>query len=525
MIRVTVPSAADIPAGLSAVGVPIHATADGPVAAVDPVDLPGVVMPESLDPAWCERQGFTAKVGQALVLRSVSAAGPGGDPDPDLVLVGIGEADTFAGDRGLESLRRGIGRLRPGCRPGCARPPRRDPARRTRAGRRRGRGGGGGALAAYRYDRWLSGETPSGLAELVLTGSSQADPGALSAGAARGARIAESVALARDLVNEPAGSLGPQRFAEVVVERFASTPGVTVEVWDEDRIADEHLGGLLGVAAGSVRPPRLVHIEYRPADPWEFDGHVPHLALVGKGITFDSGGLSLKTAGGMETMKTDMGGAAAVVAAVDAAAALGVRMALSAWTPLTENMPSGSATRPGDVLTARNGKTIEVLNTDAEGRLVLADALSLAVEAGPDAIVDLATLTGAAVVALGKEIAGLLGNDDALRAEVQAAGERAGEPSWPLPLPDDYRVHIESEVADMRNIGRSGQAGTISAALLLREFVGDVPWAHLDIAGPSRAEEARGYMTKGATGFGARTLVALVTSEAFARTLASRAST
>jgi len=175
-------------------------------------------------------------------------------------------------------------------------------------------------------------------------------------------------------------------------------------------------------------------------------------------------------------------------------------------------------------LTARNGKTIEVLNTDAEGRLVLADALSLAVEAGPDAIVDLATLTGAAVIALGKEIAGLLGNDDELRAEVQAAGERAGEPSWPLPLPDDYRVHIESEVADMRNIGRSGQAGTISAALLLREFVGDVPWAHLDIAGPSRAEEARGYVTKGATGFGTRTLVALVTSEAFARSLASRAS-
>jgi len=525
VIRVTVPSAADIPAGLSAVGVPIHATADGPAAAVDPGTLRGVALPESLDPAWCERQGFTAKVGQTLVLRSVAAAGTGGDPDPDLVLVGIGDADTYAGDRGLESLRRASAAF--------VRAVGRGPVARLVVTPPAGRGlddaaasaAEGGALAAYRYDRFRSGETPSGLAELALTGSPQADPGALSDGAVRGARVAESVALARDLINEPAGSLGPQRFAEVVVERFASTPGVTVEVWDEHRIAEEHLGGLLGVAAGSVRPPRLVHIEYRPADPWEFDGHVPRLAIVGKGITFDSGGLSLKTAGGMETMKTDMAGAAAVVAAVDAAAALGARIALSAWTPLTENMPSGSATRPGDVLTARNGKTIEVLNTDAEGRLVLADALSLAVEAGPDAIVDLATLTGAAVVALGKEIAGLLGNDDELRAEVQAAGERAGEPSWPLPLPDDYRVHIESEVADMRNVGRSGQAGTIAAALLLREFVGDVPWAHLDIAGPSRAEEARGYVTKGATGFGARTLVALVTSEAFARSLAARAST
>ena len=333
MIRVTAPSAADVPAGLSAVGVPIHATADGPVAAVDPGDLPGVSLPESLDPAWCERQGFSAKVGQALVLRSVAAAGRGGDPDPDLVLVGIGDADTYAGDRGLESLRRASAAfVRAVGKGAVARFVVTPPA---------GRGlddaaaaaAEGGALAAYRYDRWRSGETPSGLAELELTGSVQADLGVLSDGAARGARVAESVALARDLVNEPAGSLGPQRFADLVGERFAATPGVTVEVWDEDRIAEEHLGGLLGVAAGSVRPPRLVRIEYRPADPWEFDGHVPHLALVGKGITFDSGGLSLKTATGMETMKTDMSGAAAVVAAVDAAAALGVRIALLRLDP------------------------------------------------------------------------------------------------------------------------------------------------------------------------------------------------
>jgi leucyl aminopeptidase len=273
------------------------------------------------------------------------------------------------------------------------------------------------------------------------------------------------------------------------------------------------------VAAGSHQPPRLVRVEYRPTDPIEIDGRTPHLALVGKGITFDSGGLSLKTAAGMETMKTDMGGAAAVLAAVDAAAALGARIRLTAFAPLTENMPGGSAIKPGDVLTTRSGKTIEVLNTDAEGRLVLSDGLTLAVESGPDAIIDLATLTGAAVVALGKEIAGLLGSEDELLAAVRRAGDRAGEPNWPLPLPDDYRVHIDSEVADMKNTGRPGQAGAIAAALLLREFVGSVPWAHLDIAGPSRSEESARYLTKGATGFGVRTLVELILSEQFARTL------
>jgi leucyl aminopeptidase len=207
------------------------------------------------------------------------------------------------------------------------------------------------------------------------------------------------------------------------------------------------------------------------------------------------------------------------MATMDAAAALGARIRLTAFTPLTENMPGGSAIKPGDVLTTRKGKTIEVLNTDAEGRLVLSDGLALAAEAEPDAIVDLATLTGAAVVALGKEIAGLLGNDETLMAEVHAAGERSGEPNWSLPMPDDYRVHIDSEVADMRNIGRPGQAGTISAALLLREFVGEVPWAHLDIAGPARSDEASRYLAKGATGFGVRTLVDLIMSEDFAHSL------
>jgi leucyl aminopeptidase len=281
----------------------------------------------------------------------------------------------------------------------------------------------------------------------------------------------------------------------------------------------EHLGGLLGVARGSDEPPRLVRAEYTPADPVEVGGRVPHVVLVGKGITFDSGGLSLKSAGGMETMKTDMGGAAAVLAALDAVATLGIRLKVTVLTPMTENMPGGRAIKPGDVLTARNGKTIEVLNTDAEGRLVLADALSLAAELEPDAIIDLATLTGAAVVALGTGIAAMLGNDEVLQGELQSASKRAGESLWPLPLPDEYRSHIDSEVADMKNIGRAGQAGSISAALLLREFVGDVPWAHLDIAGPARSDEDSRYLSKGGTGFGVRTLVALLSSPAFAESL------
>ncbi len=377
----------------------------------------------------------------------------------------------------------------------------------------------GAVLAAYRYDDYRTGDEPDALDTVVVVALPASDVGSVTAGAARGARLAESVAFARDLVNEPPSSLTPEKFADTFVQRFGGVPQLTVEVWDEDRIVEEHLGGLLGVARGSTQPPRLVRVDYDPVDPVDFGGRVPHLALVGKGITFDSGGLSLKTATGMEAMKTDMGGAAAVLGAMDAAAALGVRIRITAFTPLTENMPGGSAIKPGDVLTTRKGKTIEVLNTDAEGRLVLSDGLTLAAESEPDAIIDLATLTGAVVVALGKEIAGLLGNRDELIDQVHAAGDRAGEPNWPLPLPDDYRSHIDSEVADMRNIGRPGQAGSISAAMLLREFVGSVPWAHLDIAGAARSDENTRYLAKGATGFGVRTLVALITSEEFARVL------
>ncbi len=516
-----------LPADVVAVGVPVIAHENGPQFAVDPAGLADRGLPLALDPDWCKRRGFAGKVGQTqvVVLAAPPAAeGDSGNPGPsgaDVILVGVGEAAGLSGAVGMESLRRAsAGFVRAVGRGSAAALllPASDAIASDLAASAVSEGA---ALTAYRFDDFRTGEEPDQLGRFAVVAASPPDLGPVAAGVARGARLAVAVNLARDLVNEPPSSLTPTSFADDFVQRFADVAELTVEVWDEDRIVEERLGGLLGVARGSAQPPRLVRVEYQPADPIEIDGRVPHLALVGKGITFDSGGLSLKTATGMETMKTDMGGAAAVLAAVGAAAALGSRIRITAITPLTENMPGGSAIKPGDVLTTRKGKTIEVLNTDAEGRLVLSDGLTLAAESEPDAIIDLATLTGAAIVALGKEIAGLLGNDQALIDQVHGAGDRAGEPNWPLPLPDDYRSHIDSEVADMRNVGRPGQAGSIAAAMLLREFVGSVPWVHLDIAGPARSDENSRYLAKGGTGFGVRTLVELATAEGFARFLAA----
>ncbi len=306
------------------------------------------------------------------------------------------------------------------------------------------------------------------------------------------------------MVNEPAGSLGPKEFV-AAAKKLLTGSGVRVTVLEEAQIRKQKLGGLLGVNAGSDEPPRFLKVTYSPKNARG------SLALVGKGVTFDSGGLSLKPAKAMEQMKTDMGGAAAVVGAMSALRDAGVRAKVVAYVPLTENMPNGSATRPGDVLTIRNGKTVEVLNTDAEGRLILADALSMAAEDGPDAIVDLATLTGACLVALGEKIAGLMGNNDDVVEQLEAAAERAGEPVWHLPLPDDYRSMLDSEIADLQNIG--GQwGGSLTAGLFLEEFVDDVPWAHLDIAGPARANKDDGELVRGGTGFGVRTLVEFASS-------------
>ena len=321
----------------------------------------------------------------------------------------------------------------------------------------------------------------------------------------RGSLVAHAATWARDIVNEPADAKSPSEFV-AVSRRLLARTGVTVQVLSEAQMRAHRMGGVLGVGQGSERPPRFLKIAYEPTGRAQ-----GRLALVGKGVVFDSGGLSLKTASGMETMKTDMSGGAAVVATMSVLKRLGVKAKVTAYVPLVENMPSGTAIRPGDVLRIRNGKTVEVLNTDAEGRLILADALSLAVDERPDAIVDLATLTGACVVALGEKIAGLMGNDDGWSAQVRAAADRAGEPVWPLPLPPEYRKLLESEIADLRNISSGGYGGALTAGIFLQQFVGDRPWVHLDIAGPARASSDDGYLVKGGTGFGVRTLVELVT--------------
>jgi len=360
----------------------------------------------------------------------------------------------------------------------------------------------GAALAAYKFSRYKADPRTSKLESIAVVGTGDAARHGLD----RGARVAAGVALARDLVNEPAAAMTPRRLAEIATE-VAEAEGLSVTVLDEVAIAAERLGGLAGVALGSDEPARLIELVYDPPN-----GADASIALVGKGITFDSGGLSIKTAEGMETMKTDKSGAAAVLGAMSVIAALAPPVRVVAIMPVTENMPGGAALKPGDVLTARNGKTIEVLNTDAEGRLVLADGLSLAVEAGVDAIIDVATLTGACVVALGRKIAGLMGNHAGWIDQVGQAAARAGEDVWPLPLPEDYRKLIDSDVADIKNISGGRYAGALTAGLFLREFVGDVPWAHLDIAGPARSDEDEGYLQKGGTGFGVRTLVEAVMS-------------
>ena len=299
--------------------------------------------------------------------------------------------------------------------------------------------------------------------------------------------------MARDLVNEPAAAKAPAVLASIA-ERIADNHGLEIRVYDEAEIETEGFGGLRGVSLGADNPPRMVVLRHSPA------AATRTVVFVGKGIVFDSGGLSIKSAAGMETMKTDMSGAAAVFGALRAIAQLALPVNVVGIAPLTENMTGGSAQRPGDVITARNGKTIEVLNTDAEGRLVLADGLSLAAEEEPDLIVDVATLTGASVVALGPKIASLFASDDDVAAMVMAAANRGGERLWQMPLEAEYRPFIDSDVADLRNTSTERFGGAITAALLLSEFVGETPWAHLDIAGPARASSARALHHKGRNG-------------------------
>ena len=311
---------------------------------------------------------------------------------------------------------------------------------------------------------------------------------------------------ARDLVNTPPNLLFPQSFAEAARARArASEAKVTVSVLDEKALAKGGFGGIVGVGQGSANPPRIVTMAWKPA------GAKASIALVGKGITFDSGGLCLKPAASMLTMKCDMAGAAVVAAVVMAAAELALPVAVTGYLCLAENMPSGTAQRPSDVVTMRNGKTVEIIDTDAEGRMVLADGLCLAGEKNPDAIIDIATLTGAQMIALGNLISGVMANDDAFRDRVISAAQLAGEPAWPMPLPDELRKGLESQTADLAH--KSDRwGGMLTAGLFLESFVDEgTPWAHVDIAGPAFNEKAAlGMNPKGGTGYGVSTLLTLL---------------
>ncbi len=358
-------------------------------------------------------------------------------------------------------------------------------------------------LGTYRFDRYRSEPRPGRrhLRQVALAvGSATAKD--VASGVAVGEVTASVTNFARDLINETPGALTPARMAEVATE-VAAEGKLDIKVLEPEEMRRLGMGGILGVGQGSENPPRLIHLTYRPGGKT-----VRKIALIGKGITFDSGGLSIKSSDGMETMKYDMAGSGCVLGVMKALPVLGPPVEVVGLMGMAENMPSGSAIRPGDVLKLMNGKTVEVRNTDAEGRLVLGDVLSYAATlGGVDTMIDLATLTGACVVALGPLAAGIMGNDKGLVDEILKAAERAGEHMWPLPLYTEYLEHIRSDIADIKNTGfRWG--GAITAALFLREFVSPTTrWAHIDIAGPAFGEKDYSYIKKGATGAGVRTLI------------------
>jgi len=348
-------------------------------------------------------------------------------------------------------------------------------------------------LGTYSFDGYKSDPRPSKVQRVLLI---DAEDEAVE----RGTTLADATAMARDLVNEPPSTLTPTVLGARARE-VADTTGLECTVLDKKELTERGFGGILGVARGSQEEPRLIRLRYAP------EGATGRIALIGKGVTFDSGGLSLKDNKNMEQMKTDMAGGAAVIGAMSGLSKLNVTAEVIGIVPCVENMPGGSAIKPGDVIRHYGGRTTEVLNTDAEGRLILADALALASEDRPDAIVDLATLTGSIVVALGSKAVGLFSNDDELSRQLQEAAASAGERVWPMPLYEDYRGELESEVADSKNIG-SRWGGAIFGALFLQPFVASgVPWAHLDIAGAARSDRNYDDVSRGGTGVSTRTLM------------------
>jgi leucyl aminopeptidase len=343
---------------------------------------------------------------------------------------------------------------------------------------------------------------------VAIAGFSNGEKAMVEKGITRGRIIGEAQNFTRDLVNEPSNKLTPKILAEKA-EAMAKEAGLAVEVLDEKKIADLKMGALLSVAQGSVEPPRMIVITYTPANG---KAGTPVVGLVGKAVTFDTGGISIKPADGMEKMKYDMAGGATMIGIMKALAALKPGVKVICVVPATENMPGGKAQKPGDIQTAMSGKTIEVLNTDAEGRLILADAVHYAKQLGATHLVDAATLTGAIVVALANVNVGVFGSDQAWTDKLLASAKEAGEKMWQLPMDDEYREFIKGSFADIQNIGSGKGGGSITGAWFIREFAGDTPWIHLDIAGTAWNDDAKPWLAKGPTGVGLRTLVKLVMS-------------
>jgi leucyl aminopeptidase len=343
---------------------------------------------------------------------------------------------------------------------------------------------------------------------IALTGFPEQDRAAAEKGLTRGRVIADSQNFARDLVNEPSNKLTPKTLAEKA-EAMAKEAGLTVDILDEKRIADLKMGALLSVAQGSVEPPRMMVVTYTPPNP---KPGAPVIGLIGKAVTFDTGGISIKPSDGMEKMKYDMAGGATMLGVMRALAALKPNVKVICVVPSTENMPGGRAQKPGDIQTAMSGKTIEVLNTDAEGRLILADGIHYAKQLGATHLIDAATLTGAIVVALANVNVGVFGSDQAFTDKFLASAKATGENLWQMPLDDEYREFIKGTVADIQNIGSGKGGGAITGAMFIKEFTGDSPWIHLDIAGTAWNDDAKPWLAKGPTGVALRTLINLVMS-------------
>ena len=426
------------------------------------------------------------KIGPARVV--VAGLGKQGDFDADIARSVSSEALRYLRRRGVNeavTVAHGAGGLSP-----------------EEAGRAIAEGA---VLGLYRFNRYhTNGDDNDGeFAELTVAELDEQRAEAIRKGVDQGKAMAEATLIARNMVNEPANAMTPTAMAEIA-RRVSEESGLEFEVIENAGMKEKGMGAFIGVAQGSDEPAKLIILDYK-GDP---DNPENNLGLIGKGITFDTGGISLKPEANMEAMKGDMAGGASVIAAMQIIAAMKPKINVTGMVAATENMPGGSAQRPGDVVRAMNGKTIEVINTDAEGRLVLADALCLARERGITRLVDIATLTGAMVTTLGKACTGVMGNDDSLVGDVIAAGNQTGEKFWQLPMFDEYKELIRSDVADMKNSG-GRQAGSITAAFLLKEFVDGAAWAHLDIAGTSTSDKVSGYHVKGATGAPARTLAQL----------------